>query len=136
MEKNFQIGQSNELIKNDIVYDLHNHYDFASLTIDCNRTMRLSFVAISEFGEENIIILEFKNLDYLGFSSNFGASKIKNLDEIGYKSPDDLDDQWLLSEQQASSIDHLFFRFEEEHFVRVHCKMAHFRKENAMPLVK
>jgi hypothetical protein len=124
MKKNFKIGQSNELIKSDVVYDLHNEFDFLGITLKTSdRTLRLVFKPNSQLENSNSpIVLNFQNVDYLEFSTNFGSQINSGLDEIGYKNPNDRDDNWLKSEQQANCDDHLFFRFDKGEFIRVFCQ--------------
>jgi hypothetical protein len=47
-----------------------------------------------------------------------------DLDEMGYKAPNDQDDNCLLGEEQATEADHLSLRFEGNAFVRIHSKRA------------
>jgi hypothetical protein len=57
-------------------------------------------------------------------SPDFGPTTVKDLEEIGYKSPSDEDDNWLLSQKQATLADDLFFRFNGGHYVRFHSRRA------------
>jgi len=43
---------------------------------------------------------------------------------MGYKNPDDIDDNWLMTEKQANSNDHLFLRFDKNDFIRIYCQEA------------
>lgn len=126
MKKDFEIGQSNEVIKSEKIYDLHNSYDYVGLILKSKeRQLQILFEPNSEYGKGNLSVsFVFKSLNYLEFSPNFGTKVVSGLDEMGYKSPSDRDDNWLLSPQQASSDDHLFFRLENGDFIRVHSKHA------------
>ncbi len=126
MNKNFEIGQSNEIIKSGKVYDLHNSYDFVGIVLKTSvRKLEVLFEPNSEYGNNELpILLCFEEIDYLEFSPNFGASAVSGLDEMGYKNPDEPDDEWLMSENQSTSNDHLFFRLDGGGFIRVHCKKA------------
>lgn len=130
MNKGFEIGNSNEVLKADKVYDLHNLYEFMGVVLDTKiRQVRVIFEPISEFGADRTpVSLCFKDVDYLEFSPNFGAQVIDGLDEMGYKSPGDFDDEWLKTEKQAAPEDHLFFRMDGGHFVRIHSKYAEFNE--------
>lgn len=68
--------------------------------------------------------MNFEAVDYLEFSPNFGSRIVCGLEDMGYKSPGDRDDEWLLDEQQSTPDDHLFFRLEGGDFIRVHCQHA------------
>ncbi len=126
MEKEFLIGQSNELIKTGRIFDLHNSYEFVGIVLKSKeRYFQMLFEPSSEQGKGNLpVSLIFKAIDYLEFSPNFGVRPIYGLDEMGYKNPDDRDDKWLLDEQQSTHDDHLFFRLDGGDFIRVHCQYA------------
>ena len=128
MKKDFEVGQSNEIIKAGKIYDLHNLYDFVGIVLKTkDRRLQLLFEPNPEYGkDESPISLIFEEIDYLEFSPNFGTQVISGLDEMGYKNPKDRDDEWLMDEQQATSNDHLFFRMDGGDFIRVHCKNAYF----------
>ena len=111
MEKNFKIGQSSELVQGEKTFDLHNCYDFSGFHLEAKKAF-LSFEPNLEYGEGlPPIVIEFDNLIYLAVSSDFCSTGQLDLDEMGYKSPDDFDDEWLLGEAQADKKDHIFFRF-------------------------
>lgn len=126
MEKTFSLGQSNELIKDGRIYDLHNLYCFSGFLFEVEgRRLQIRFDPISGEGNNaSSILLSFSGLTYLELSPSFGVKKIDGLDEMGYKSPGDKDDEWLLREEQACKDDHLFFRLDEGDFIRVHCQRA------------
>jgi hypothetical protein len=128
MEKKFELGQSNEILKGGRIYDLHNMYDFTGIYVGANRDVHISFQANAEQGRgQPSLALVFSGVDYLEFSPGFGARAVQDLDELGYKSPDDRDDEWLLTEQQATPGDHLFLRFGGGDFIRVHSQQARLR---------
>jgi hypothetical protein len=133
MEKDFEVGQSNELIRQGTVHDLHNLYDFAWITIDDDSRVRISFVPNAQHGKgQRPIVLEFDGIDYLELSANFGVRQISLLEEMGYKSPEDHDHEWLMSERQATMRDHLFFRLGSEDFIRIHSQRARLREGNVL----
>jgi hypothetical protein len=126
---NFKIGQSNELICGSMVLDLHNHYDYAGCLLKSNRFLCLLFDPNGIHGEKQVpLAIEFEGIDFLEFSPNFGAQEQIDLAEIGYKNPLDLDDNWLLREDQAVTADHMFFRFTSNAFIRVHSEQARIRQ--------
>lgn len=126
MQKGFEIGQSNEVIKGGKIYDLHNQYDLIGvLMLGKARRLRLFFEPNAEHGKGNCpIFLDFEQLDFIEFSPNFGTRIISGLDEIGYKNPEDRDDEWLMDERQATPDDHLYFRLDGVDFIRIHCRFA------------
>ena len=126
MKKGFEIGQSNEIIKAGKIYDLHNLYDFIGVVLKAkDRRFQILFEPNPEYGKGQLpISLSFEEIDYLEFSPNFGTRVVSGLDEMGYKNPEDRDDEWLMDEQQATCNDHLFFRMDGGDFIRVHCQYA------------
>ena len=134
MDKDFEIGQSNEIIKSGKIYDLHNLYNITGIILDRNLSqLKIMFKPASEYGEGNpSLVLNFRNIDYLEFSLN--TMGILGLDEMGYKSPEDRDNNWLMNEQQSTPEDHLFLRLldgDGNDFIRVHCqKISFFDKDH------
>jgi hypothetical protein len=126
MKKDFVIGQSNELVKDGQIFDLHNHFDFACLCINTKkRELYLLFEPNPEYTESrSVVCIVFREVDYLELSPGFGSRRLSDLDEMGYKSPRDRDDEWLLGEEQASPEDHMFFRFIGDDYIRVHSSEA------------
>ena len=130
MKKNFQLGQSNEIIIHDEIFDLHNCYDLTSITIMGSECSLKIFLSPTHGTQNKIypVFFFFNLLDYLKFSPGFGTRSISNIDEMGYKAKDDRDDEWLLTEQQATWDDHLFLRFSKNDFIRVHSVKATFQE--------
>ena len=127
MDKDFKIGQSNELVQGDQVFDLHNVYDFSGVTIGPDRTLQVSFQPNREHGKGHLpVLLEFREVDYLLLSPGFGIRCVRDLDEMGYMGPEQDDDQWLLSEDQATEADHLLIRLGSD-YVRIHAQHAYLR---------
>lgn len=132
MKKEFAIGQSNEIIKGQKIIDLHNEYDFVGVILKGNECrLQIQFAPNPEHGKgKPHITLNFDGIDYLEFSPNFGTRPISGLDEIGYKNVNDRDDNWLLTEQQATDKDHLFFRMDGGSFIRIHSQHADVYEES------
>jgi hypothetical protein len=125
MNLDFRVGQSNELIKGERIYDLHNCFDFGGLDVSEAGELRLTFKPNTIHGGGYSSVLVFaQGVDRLAVSSDFGPTTVEYIEEIGYKSPDDADDNWLLSQKQATPSDDLFFRFNDGHYVRFHSKSA------------
>ena len=134
MEKDFRIGQSNELIKGSVLYDLHNLYDFSGCLLKSDRSFYLFFAPNPSHGAGHCpVAVEFLDVNFLGFSPNFGAGGLQDLEEMGYKSPSDLDDSWLLRVEQAATPDHLFFRFTGNAYIRIHSTLARIREGLTLP---
>ena len=128
MNKDFEVGQSNELIRQDEIYDLHNLYDFDQISIGGNLRVQISFTPNVQHGKgHRPIVLDFEAVDYLELSEQFGVRPISLLEEIGYKNPEDHDHEWLMSERQAMGTDHLFFRLGGDEFIRIHGRQARLR---------
>jgi hypothetical protein len=125
MNCDFMVGQSNELIKGSRIYDLHNCFDFDGLDVSKAGELRLTFKpnAIHGKGYSSVFVFA-QDIDRLAVSPDFGSMTVKDLEEIGYKSSGDEDDNWLLVQNQATSSDDLFFRFNGGHYVRFHCRCA------------
>jgi len=119
--KNFHVGQSIELIKDGRAFDLHNCFDFKGACFVPDRGLRITFEPNLEFGVGfSTIHIEATGIDYFAVSPGFFSAQIDYLDEIGFKSPQDQNDNWLLMEGQTAQADHFFFRFSENHFIRFH----------------
>ena len=128
MNKDFRVGQSNELVRQDEIYDLHNSYDFDQITIGGDRRVQISFTPNVQHGKgQRPIVLDFEAVDYLEMSEQFGIRPIPLLEEIGYKNPEDHDHERLMSERQATETDHLFFRLGDDTFIRIHSRQARLR---------
>jgi hypothetical protein len=125
MNRDFRVGQSNELIKGERIYDLHNCFDFDGLDVSEDGELRLNFKPNTTHGGGYSSVLVFaQGVDRVAVSPDFGPTTVKDLEEIGYKSPSDEDDNWLLSQKQATLADDLFFRFNGGHYVRFHSRRA------------
>jgi hypothetical protein len=118
MDKDFEVGQSNELIKLGRIYDLHNCFDFCSLVIFGSGDIQILFNPNKDHGADySSVQIHVQFVEYFDISPHF-VLKAHDLEEIGYKSPGDQDDNWLLSETQASNTDDMFFRFNDGQFIR------------------
>ena len=128
MNKNFKIGQSNELIQDDESFDLHNCYDFVKVILEEEKVL-LFFEANSEYGKGlPSIRIKFVDVSYFSASPDFDKFGVFDLDEMGYKNPSDFDDKWLLNEEQANTGDHILFRFIGGQFIRVFSSKAELTK--------
>jgi hypothetical protein len=125
MDKNFTVGQSNEIVCGGYVYDVHNRYDFSECRIQHDRRVRLAFTPNAEHaGERDTqLVLLFDEVDYVEVSPGFGTRPVRDLLEFGYKTPGDRDDSWLMTEEQSGPSDHLFIRLDSG-AIRIHAAQA------------
>ena len=125
MQKDFKIGQSNELIKEGSLFDIHNHYKFASIILKENGRLLVAFEPTVEHSKDGLsVLLEFETVNFLEFNLQFAKKDDAIVDEFGYKSVGDMDDNWLLTEAQATKDDHFFIRFFGGGFIRVQSEKA------------
>ena len=134
MKKNFRIDQGNALIKGTNTFDLHNCYDFSGFSLEAKRA-RLGFEPNQEWGTglPPVLIL-FDGLECLEVNMSFfgdhprSSSDEIEIDEMGYKNPDDFDYDWLLTEQQANNKDHIIFRFFGGRSIRIFASQARLKE--------
>lgn len=125
MVKDFQLVSSVEIVQDDVLIDLHNCYGFSGLHLNLNEAM-IGFLPDPIWGKgQRAVLISFSEVRYLEVNIDFSKFSHVNpqgldLNEMGYKSPTDSDDNWLLSEDQANADDHLFFRLEADQYVRIY----------------
>jgi hypothetical protein len=125
MEMDFALDQGNAVIRNGLLYDLHNFYDFAGAAIDGKKLVTMSFVPNRVHGSGAVpLTIEFSEIDVFELSPGFAVEDVTDIDEMGFKNPNDQDLDWLLDQRQATPTDHLVFRFAGGHFLRVHARIA------------
>ncbi len=109
-------------------WDIHNDLDLARLIIEpTKKAICLMFVRTARSVGKNVA-LRFVDVDYLDISPNLLRRMMDDADfhlaEIGYKSPNDFDHDWLLTEEQAGPADHVYLRFGDDEFLRVYSTTA------------
>lgn len=126
MKKNFSVNQAVGLSCEGHYFDLHNYYDFQGFDFDvAGKTFCLKFTRTSESQElKQKVSIKFVGIDAFELSDDFVAHINRNLLELGYKSADDRDHDWLVGEDDSLPQDHLFFRFEADQYIRVHGRWA------------
>ena len=88
MNRDFRVGQSNELIKGERIYDLHNCFDFDGLDVSGIGELRLSFKPNTIHGGGYSSVLVFaQGLDRLAVSPDFGPRTVKHLERLATKHP-------------------------------------------------
>ncbi|MCT6721674.1 hypothetical protein [Acidovorax sp. K2F] len=123
MIRNFEIVEAVGLSFEAGYFDLHNDYKIADLWNNGgNFHIRFQRLPDSVGGQDVEIV--FFGVCFL--ESDVLPANGRNLfiSEIGYKNPDDVDYDWLLSEFLSTTEDHLFFRFDADHFLRIFAKIA------------
>ena len=126
MKKNFSVADAVAIQVDNDYYDLHNDFDLSLFEADfAKKVLRLTFSRVRE--SEKIergtdITLTFHEVDCLMVSAGVLGKLIREIVEIGYKSPDDFDHDWLMKEGQTSIGDHFFLRLAGDEFIRVHSK--------------
>lgn len=137
MEKDFHIGQSNELVKGSALFDLHNQYDYSGYLLISTRRLYLFFSPNPIHGACQVpIAIEFEGVNFLELSPAFVMDDVTDLMEMGYKAPFDHDDNWLLREEQSGAADHLYFRFAKAAFIRICSQRAYLHEGLSMPEIK
>lgn len=127
MNKNFSIDSAIEIKFEGNLYDLHNRYDFKELKIDVTtHSAKLLFTINNDTtGYASEISFTFSQIDYFELSSNFTSRLTHELEEMGYKNPEDNNIDWLIKENKSTEKDHLLFRFINDEFLRIHAKSVH-----------
>ena len=131
MYKKFQIENSIALKENDKYYDLHNDYDLFSLSF--NHVIQKNLVIL--FRQTNgdwikaedpkQLKIEFKELTHFSFSDNyFSENASVNIEEIGFKSKNDYDYDWLVTDEQMKKNEkyHFILRMDDNSIIRIGCK--------------
>lgn len=130
MERNFCVGQANELVLNGRVFDLHNCYDFLGIAVASTRAAQLWFTpSPAHTARTEHLVLEVEGLSVLEMTGGVTAGRVRDLDEVGYKNPGDADLEWLVGECGAEREDHLVFRFGPSDHVRVYGERAELREQ-------
>lgn len=126
MKKNFLVDRAVCLSCEGNYFDLHNCYDFQGFDFDVKRkTFCLNFTLVPESTDlKRNVSIKFTNVNNIEFSSEFFTHINRNLSELGYKSTDDQDYDWLMDEDKSLPQDHLFFRFEGDQYIRLHGDFA------------
>lgn len=130
MLKDFVIVDSAALQAHGRHIDLHNFFELAEIRLNpLSSSVELEFakkktVRFADPSDPDKVVIHFSDVDWLELSPGAFAIKSGDIMELGYKEPLDKYHDWLLGEESASHQAHLFFRFENDEFLRVHAKSA------------
>lgn len=69
----------------------------------------------------------FRGVSYLEHSYPILGEVPAEIDEVGFKNPDDKDYDWLLTEEQSDANDHLVFRFVNDEILRIFADIVELR---------
>jgi hypothetical protein len=110
-------------------FDLHSFFSIARLSVNPKEgTVLLEFESIKEFMDRahgvRTLGLEFSGITYIELSPKICTNVSDSLEEFGFKSPSDRDDNWLKDVEQSDSDDHLFIRLSSLEFIRIQCATA------------
>lgn len=118
MIKNFEVVDAVGLSFEGNYFDLHNDFKIIDLKID-GSDFEIAFQRLVDSEEVGGVRIEFRNFNYLESDVFPLNGDCLFISEVGYKNPDDMDCDWLLSESASRVEDHLFFRFDADHFLRI-----------------
>lgn len=128
MNRNFSIADAVAIQVDGSYSDLHNDFDLCELTVNfLERLVRLRFDRTRNAGPSpNVrrLVLEFVEVDYLDVSPGVLRMMTCYFNEVGYKSPQDFDHDWLMPESQSGIADHIFLRLSGDEFIRLHSNKA------------
>ena len=126
MIKNFKVMDAVALSFNNNYFDLHNNFKITHLQIN-KRDLEIQFVSLKSDAKNKHIEIKFSELSYFESDVFPLANGYLFVSEIGYKNPEDMDRDWLLGENLSAPADHLFFRFDGDHFLRIFYQTAEVR---------
>jgi hypothetical protein len=130
MKKNFKVVDGIAIQFENFYLDLHNDYDVININIKIEEQtiVKLLFNKLNEkwVNKENpsSIVLEFEGLENLDFSENLFTTFSNTIEEIGYKDKNDKDYDWIQSESQSNIESNIFFRFENDGYIKIYSQSA------------
>lgn len=126
MIKNFKVMDAIALSFNNNYYDLHNDFKITQLQVD-KRDLKIKFASLKSDAKNRHIEIIFSEFSYFESDVFPLTDGCLFVSEIGYKNPEDMDCDWLLGENLSVLADHLFFRFDGDHFLRIFSRSAEVR---------
>ncbi len=134
MRRNFRVKQGVEIWIDDKFVDLHNMYSLSEIFYSMASSLltmifcRNKYPAPKDLVLPQKTVLVFSNLLHIEISDGLLSGHVNQLEEIGYKNPDDLDLDWLITDEKSSDEDHIVLRFQGDEFVRIGCEAANFNE--------
>ncbi|WP_407315901.1 hypothetical protein [Pseudomonas sp. nanlin1] len=123
MVRNFTIPYSIAIAFNGAEYDLHNNFTAAKMEFDFEKkSLHVRFEPWGEPEDRQPVNLIFEKIDSLFISPEILSIEELFLEELGFKSPDDVDYDWLTSEAKSTPLDHFVIALSECRYIRVSCK--------------
>lgn len=115
-------------------FDLHGFFLVSGFVVNPRQgSATMEFETIKKFKNKvhdvRAVRLEFDEITHLEFSPKICTNISDSLEEFGFKSPGDKDDNWLKTFEQSDPNDHLFVRLSSLEFFRVQCALARFVPE-------
>lgn len=137
MKKNFIVDQGVYIMKDGKCFDLHNNYHFWECNIIPIKAMiYLNWLKLERkwvnANDPTKIVMVFHNVSFFSISKDLVSEKIKTIQEIGYKEPDDKDLNWLNGDVNFESSYHIIFRFENDEFIRIEAEFAEVKESNSI----
>lgn len=130
MKRNFKIVDSIALVFGDFYLDIHNDYDVVNISISIrqNSLIEISFERLNERwvnkNNPNKLKLIFDQIKYLDYSENLLVNFSSTIEDIGFKDKDDIDYDWIMSEDQSNIESNIFFRFEDGSYIKIYSHSA------------
>lgn len=128
MIKNFTVAQGVEICAESKVVDIHNCYAFTKIEFEIiGRNLVLTFLRNDygvKSGSPTNVLLRFNEVQVFAVSEAFGSSTTTEVEEIGYKPPDDRNLDWLVPEDRRTDKDHIVIRLANDEFIRVFAREA------------
>ncbi|HKP68703.1 MAG TPA: hypothetical protein VJV05_05430 [Pyrinomonadaceae bacterium] len=129
MNRSFAVPDSIAIQVEDRYLDLHNDFHLARIGRN-EGECEIMLVFEKESGEwvhrtdPAIFHICFNGVTHLKHSFEELDSVPAEVDEIGFKNPDDANYDWLMDEDEAEPTDHLVFRFVNDEYLRIFAKEA------------
>ena len=124
MKRSFAVPSSVEIEVEDRYIDVHNNFRLARIltnALSCEILLTFEKLAADwvDPTDPGIFHICFNGVTHLEHSFEELNAVPADVDEIGFKHPDDANYDWLLSEDESEPNDHLGFRFTNDEYLRI-----------------